>query len=68
VSALLQDSSKVHVGLEALIDWKRKGMRGDVDREAKAWLDRLAEADKMRWGFQGQAAKGLRPSTNWRTG
>ncbi len=42
-----------------MIDRKRKAMRGDVDREAKAWLDRLAEADKMRRGFQGQAAKGL---------
>ena len=59
VSALLQDSSKVHVGFEALMDWKRKGMRWDVDRESKAWLDRLAEADKMCRGFQEQAAKGL---------
>ena len=33
--------------------------RGDVDREAKAWLGKLAEADKMRHAFQQQAAKGL---------
>jgi hypothetical protein len=59
VSTLLQDPSKVRAGLEALMDRERKGTRGDTDREAKAWLDRLAEADKMRRGFQEQAAKGL---------
>jgi site-specific DNA recombinase len=59
VSTLLQDPSKVRAGLEALIDRERKGTRGDVDREAKALLDRLAEADKMRRGFQEQAAKAL---------
>jgi hypothetical protein len=48
VSAPLQDPSTVHPGLETLINRKSKGRRGDVDREAKAWLDRLAEADKMR--------------------
>jgi hypothetical protein len=51
VSTLLQDPSKVRADLEALQDRERKGARGDVDREAKAWLDRLAEADKMRRGF-----------------
>ncbi len=59
VSTLLQDPSRVRAGLDALIEQERKGTRGDADREAKAWLDRLAEADKMRRGFQEQAAKGL---------
>jgi hypothetical protein len=59
VSTLLQDPSKVRAGLEALVDRERNEMHVDVDREAKAWLDRLAEADKMRRGFQEQAAKGL---------
>src|SRR5829696_914008 len=59
VSTLLQDPSKVRAGLEALIARERKGTRGDADREAKAWLDRLAEADKQRRGFQEQAAMGL---------
>jgi site-specific DNA recombinase len=59
VSTLLQDPLKVRAGLEALIEQERKGTRGDADREAKAWLDRLAEADQMRRGFQEQAAKGL---------
>ena len=34
--------------------------QGDPDREAKAWLERLAEADRMRAGCQELAAKGLR--------
>ena len=34
-------------------------MHGDAGQEAKVWLDRLAEADTMRRGFQEQAAKGL---------
>jgi hypothetical protein len=59
VSTLLQDPSKVHGGLEVLTDREREGTRRDADREAKAWLDRLAEADTMRRGFQEQAAKGL---------
>jgi hypothetical protein len=59
VSTLLQDPSKVRAGIEALIVQERKGTRGNADREAKAWLDRLAEADKMRRGLQEQAAKRL---------
>jgi hypothetical protein len=59
VSTILQDPSKVRAGLESLTDREREGTRGDVDREAKAWLDRRAEADMMRRGFQEQAAKGL---------
>jgi hypothetical protein len=51
VSTLLQDPSKVHGGLEVLTDWEREGTRRDADREAKAWLDSIAEADTMRRGF-----------------
>ena len=34
-------------------------MRGDSEREAKAWLDKLDEADRERRGYQWLAAKGL---------
>ena len=34
-------------------------MRGDPEREAKAWLDKLDEADRERRGYQRLAAKGL---------
>jgi hypothetical protein len=59
VSDLLTDPAKVRAGIDAMIDMERSGTRGDTDREAKAWFDRLAEADTMRRGFQEQAAKGL---------
>ena len=59
VSTLLQDPSKARAGLEVMIEQERNRTRGDAEREEKAWLDRLAEADQMRRGFQEQAAKGL---------
>jgi len=59
VSDLLSDPSRLRAGLDAMMDRERKGMRGDAGQEAKVWLDRLAEADTMRRGFQEQAAKGL---------
>jgi site-specific DNA recombinase len=59
VSDLLKDPAKVRMGLDTLIDQERRGMRGDPSREGKAWLDKLAEADRMRRGYQEQTAKGL---------
>lgn len=59
VSELLRDPTRVRAGLDALMDQERKKTRGDANREAKAWLDRLAQADTMRRGFQEQAAKGI---------
>ena len=59
VSELLRDPTRVRAGLETLMEQERKGTRGDANQEAKAWLDRLAQADMMRRGFQEQAAKGL---------
>jgi hypothetical protein len=46
VSNLLEDPAKVRVGLDALKDQERRGMHGDPSREVKAWLDKLAEADR----------------------
>jgi hypothetical protein len=34
-------------------------MHRDPSREVKVWLDKLAEADRMRRGYQEQTAKGL---------
>jgi hypothetical protein len=34
-------------------------MRGDQEREAKAWLEKLTEADRKRSGFQDMAAEDL---------
>src|SRR5215217_3599391 len=59
VCELLRNPAKLRAGLDALLVQERKGTRGDPDREVKAWLDRLAQADMMRRGFQKQAAKRL---------
>ena len=42
-----------------MIELKRQEMRGDPNREVKAWLRKLAEADELRSGYQEQTARGL---------
>ena len=42
-----------------MIELERVGVRGDPEREAKGWLDKLAETDQERRGYQRLAAKGL---------
>jgi hypothetical protein len=42
-----------------MIERERLTSRGDPDREAKAWLDRIGEVDRMRAGYQELAAKGM---------
>jgi site-specific DNA recombinase len=59
VSELLTDPERLRVGLDTMVEQERSGLRGDPDREAKVWLERLAEADRMRAGYQELAAKGL---------
>ena len=59
VSELLSDPEKVRVGLEKMIVRERNGSRGDLNWEARVWAEKLAEADRMRAGYQELAAKGL---------
>jgi hypothetical protein len=59
VSGLLKDVERLHAGLDAMIEQERNGTRGDPEGEAKAWLDELADADRMRADYQELAAKGL---------
>ena len=42
-----------------MIERERKGLRGDPDGQAKMWLSRIAESERMRGGYQELAAKGL---------
>jgi chromosome segregation ATPase len=42
-----------------MVELERKNVRGDPEREAKVWLDKLAEADSKRSGFQEMAAEEL---------
>ena len=44
--------------LKRMIELEREGVRGDPEGEAKAWLDKLAETNRERRGYQRLAAKG----------
>ncbi len=58
VSRALKDPRRILVGIDALIERKRTELRGDPDRDAKVWLERLAEVDQERRGYLRLAAKG----------
>jgi site-specific DNA recombinase len=58
VSGLLEEPERLRGGLKVMIEKERAVLRGDPEGEAKAWLDKLAEADRMRRGYQEQAAQG----------
>lgn len=38
---------------------EREGLGGDPGREIEGWLDKLAEVERMRGGYQEIAARGL---------
>ncbi len=60
VSDLMKDPEQFREDLETMIELERwGGRRGDPDREAKAWLEKLTEADRMRKNYQEMAVKGL---------
>ena len=58
VSRAMKDPRRIAVGMDALIEHKRAAMQGDPEREAKMWLDKLAEVDQERRGYLRLAAKG----------
>lgn len=57
-SELLTKPEQLRADLERMIELEREGVRGDPEREAKGWLDKLAEIDQERRGYQRLAAKG----------
>jgi hypothetical protein len=59
ISRVFGDPETLRADLERMIELEREGMRGDPEREAKVWCDKLAEADRKRSGFQDMAADGL---------
>jgi hypothetical protein len=59
VSGLLKDPERLRSGLRRMIEEERKAMRGDPKREAKVWLDKLAEVDRQRTRAQDLAIEGL---------
>jgi site-specific DNA recombinase len=59
VSDLLKDPKRLREGLEEMIERERHEMRGNPDREAKAWANKLAAAVEKRARLQDMAAEGL---------
>ena len=60
VSSILTDPQRLRADLEEMINRERQSkLRGDPELERKAWMDKLAETNRMRSGYQEQAAKGL---------
>jgi site-specific DNA recombinase len=59
VRNLLTDPEQLRSDLEEMIEQQRRGMYGDPNREAKAWLQKIAEADRMRSNYQEMAARSL---------
>ena len=59
VSRLLSDPERLRAGLDAMIDEQRGALRGDPEREAKVWFERLAALDRKRGGYLDLAAEGI---------
>jgi hypothetical protein len=59
ITGLMKDPEQLWADLERALEQERRDRRGDPEREAKAWHDKLAEVDRKRSGFQDMAAEGL---------
>jgi hypothetical protein len=58
-SGLMGDPERLREDLERMIEFEGGGSRGNPDLEMEAWLEKLAEAERMRDGYHEFAAKGL---------
>jgi site-specific DNA recombinase len=57
---ILKDPEQLRHDLDAMIEQERSaGHRGDPEREARTWLNKLAEVDRKRSAYQDQQAEGL---------
>ncbi len=59
VLSLLRDPERLRAVLDKLIDEERRAHQGDPEREARAWLKKIAEVDRTRGRYQDMAAEGL---------
>src|SRR5829696_3170851 len=58
ISDLMKDPEQLRGDIDRMIELEKKGSHGDPKREEKVWLDKVAEVNQMRRGYQEQAAKG----------
>ncbi len=59
VRAHMTEPDRLRQDLERMIELKRQEMRGDPGRDTRAWLQKLADTDELRAGYQEQTARGL---------
>jgi site-specific DNA recombinase len=59
VSGLLKDPEQLRADLDTMIEREREIARDDPEREAKVWLNKLAEVERKRSRFQDMAAESL---------
>jgi site-specific DNA recombinase len=59
VHRLLTDPERMRAGLDAMIEEKRKALRGGPSEEANFWLDKIADIDRQRTRAQDLAVEGL---------
>ncbi|MDQ3913254.1 MAG: recombinase family protein [Actinomycetota bacterium] len=57
VRALLRDPGRLRAGMDTVIEMHRAALRGNPEREAKTWLDKLTEIDRKRARYQEMAAE-----------
>jgi hypothetical protein len=58
VRAIITNPEQLRADLERMIQLKKQDKRGDPDREAKHWLEKLSGVEQERRGFLRLAAKG----------
>ena len=59
VSSILKDSKTLRADLDAMVELERAATNSHPESEAKAWAEKLAEADRKRSRYQDMAAEGL---------
>jgi site-specific DNA recombinase len=59
VRNLLTHPEQLRSDLEEMIEHQRRGIHGNPNREAKAWLQKIDETDRMRSNYQEMAARSL---------
>ncbi len=59
VRSLFEEPEQLRADLERMIELECGAMRGDPEREAKTWLNKLSEVDRQRSRAQDMAIQGL---------
>jgi hypothetical protein len=52
VSGVMKNPEQLRSDLDRMIEFERKGTRGDPSNEARIWVEKLAEVDRKRTKYQ----------------